>query len=104
MDRETKRDSTPTLAEFQRLIEELLTGEHRSLFQRWEIELLLDTEESLREVRGAPKQLLRKYLRAVEKAWQDDATGPMKFSEYLARQPKRKPSQTVSARRKELSA
>jgi len=100
----SEKDAVPALIECQRLIDDLLTGTCRTHFRHWEIELLLDVEESLRKWKGSPEKILREYRAAVEESWEDGGTGPMKFSEYLARQSERKPTQSASVHRKEQSA
>lgn len=101
---ETGNDPLPTLSEFRRLIRMLLTGERRSHFRRWEIELLLDVEESLSKRRGSSKKILSEYQAVVEAAWSDETTYPIKLSEYLAEQSEPKPIQFASVRRKKRSA
>ncbi|SRR5579871_3555840 len=76
-------DSDAVLAQFNRLIQELLRGNmHRNTFRPWEIELLLDIENcSLRE--SNRRDVLRRYQKAVQKHMEKGARLPLKLSEYL---------------------
>jgi len=94
----------PSLIEFQRLMDDLLNRACRSHFRSWEIDLLLDIEESLGMIQVPSEKALRDYRAAVEDTWEDGGTGPMKFSEYLAGQLERKPIQSASAHPKKRSA
>ena len=77
-------DSDAILAQFNRLIQELLRGNmHRNTFRPWEIELLLDIEScSLREAHK--RDTLRRYQKAVQRHMEKGAKQPLKLSEYLA--------------------
>ncbi|MCE5310830.1 MAG: hypothetical protein LLG20_24580 [Acidobacteriales bacterium] len=86
------------LVQFNHLMEELLgEGLHRSVFERWEMDLLLDIE-SCRLSRSNWDRVLRRYKRAVERGMRKGARTPLKLSEYLgmskARRLKRKPAAT----------
>src|SRR5271166_4842120 len=76
-------DSDAVLAQFNRLIQELLRGNmHRNTFRPWEVELLLDIESSsLRE--SAKRETLKRYQRAVQRHLEKGARLPIKLSEYL---------------------
>jgi hypothetical protein len=76
-------DSEALLAQFNRLIQELLRGNlRRNTFRPWEIELLLDIEAcNLRE--GSKRETLRRYQRAVQRDIEKGGTRPLKLSEYL---------------------
>ncbi len=76
-------DSDAILAQFNRLIQELLRGNmHRNTFRPWEIELLLDIEAcSLRE--SSKREILRRYQRAVQRQMEKGGRLPLKLSEYL---------------------
>jgi hypothetical protein len=76
-------DSDAVLAQFNRLIQELLRGDvHRNTFRPWEIELLLDIETcNLRD--SSRRELLRRYQRAVQRQMEKGAKRPLKMSEYL---------------------
>jgi len=81
---ESEPDSETVLAQFNRLIQELLRGNmHRNTFRPWEIELLLDIEScSLREAHK--RDTLRRYQKAVQRHMEKGARLPLKLSEYLA--------------------
>ena len=76
-------DSEAVLAQFNRLIQELLRGNmHRNTFRPWEIELLLDIEScNLRE--ASKREILRRYQKAVQRQMEKGARLPLKLSEYL---------------------
>jgi hypothetical protein len=76
-------DSDAVLAQFNRLIQELLRGNmNRNTFRPWEIELLLDIEMcSLRE--SSKRDTLRRYQKAVQRHMEKGARLPLKLSEYL---------------------
>jgi hypothetical protein len=76
-------DSETVLAQFNRLIQELLRGNmHRNTFRPWEVELLLDIEScGLRD--ASRRETLRRYQRAVQRHMEKGARLPLKLSEYL---------------------
>jgi hypothetical protein len=76
-------DSDAVLAQFNRLIQELLRGNmHRNTFRPWEVELLLDIEScNLRE--ASKRETLRRYQKAVQRHMEKGARLPLKLSEYL---------------------
>jgi hypothetical protein len=76
-------DSDAVLAQFNRLIQELLRGDmHRNTFRPWEVELLLDIEHcNLRD--SSRRETLRRYQRAVQRHMEKGARLPLKLSEYL---------------------
>src|SRR5215467_8539989 len=76
-------DSDAVLAQFNRLIQELLRGNmHRNTFRPWEVELLLDIEAcNLRE--AAKRETLKRYQKAVQRHMEKGARLPLKLSEYL---------------------
>ena len=76
-------DSDAVLAQFNRLMQELLRGTmHRNTFRPWEIELLLDIEAcNLRETNK--RDTLRRYQKAVQRHMEKGARLPLKLSEYL---------------------
>jgi hypothetical protein len=76
-------DSDAVLAQFNRLIQELLRGNmHRNTFRPWEIELLLDIEScNLRE--ASKRETLRRYQKAVQRQMEKGGRLPLKLSEYL---------------------
>jgi hypothetical protein len=68
---------------FQQLILEVIRGEmRRTIFQPWEVELLVDIESCALD----PKRRVgtfRQYLRAVERQLEKGPGPPMKLSEFL---------------------
>ena len=80
---ESQPDSDAILAQFNRLIQELLRGNmRRNTFRPWEVELLLDIEGcSLRE--SAKREILKRYQKAVQRQMEKGAPLPLKLSEYL---------------------
>jgi hypothetical protein len=88
-------DSEAVLAQFNRLIQELLRGNmHRNTFRPWEVELLLDIEGcNLRD--SSRREMLRRYQRAVQRQMEKGAAKPQKMSEYL---------ESVKAKRQAQSA
>jgi hypothetical protein len=80
---ESQPDSDAILAQFNRLIQELLRGNmHRNTFRPWEIEILLDIEScSLREANK--RDTLRRYQKAVQRHMEKGGAQPLKLSEYL---------------------
>lgn len=76
-------DSETVLAQFNRLMQELLRGTmNRNTFRPWEIEILLDIEScDLRE--ASKRETLRRYQKAVQKHMDRGARLPLKLSEYL---------------------
>ena len=76
-------DSEAILAQFNRLIQELLRGNmNRNTFRPWEIEILLDIEScSLRE--SSKRDTLKRYQKAVQRHMEKGARLPLKLSEYL---------------------
>src|SRR5271169_4991314 len=88
-------DSEAILAQFNRLIQELLRGNmHRNTFRPWEVDLLLDIEScNLRDT--SRREMLRRYQRAVQRHMEKGARLPLKMSEYL---------ESVKAKRQAQSA
>jgi len=80
---ESLPDSDAVLAQFNRLIQELLRGNmHRNTFRPWEVEILLDIEGcNLRD--SSRRETLRRYQRAVQRHMEKGARLPLKLSEYL---------------------
>src|SRR5829696_2520404 len=76
-------DDDAVLAQFNRLIQEVLRGNmHRNTFRPWEVELLLDIEAcNLRD--ASRRETLRRYQRAVQRHMEKGARLPLKLSEYL---------------------
>lgn len=76
-------DGELVLAQFNRLIQELLRGYiSRNCFRPWEVELLLDIE-SCHVKDSARRELLKRYQKAVERHMRNGAERPLKLSEYL---------------------
>jgi hypothetical protein len=76
-------DAETVLAQFNRLIQELLRGNmNRNTFRPWEIDILLDIEAC--EIRDSTRrETLRRYQRAVQRQMEKGANRPMKLSQYL---------------------
>lgn len=78
-------DPDTLLAQFRRLMNELLTGNlQRNTFQSWEIELLLDIE-SCRLRESQRERVLRRYQKAIEARIRKTGAMPIKLSEFLKR-------------------
>lgn len=76
-------DSEVVHAQFQRLLNELIRGAiNRNTFQPWEIELLLDIQ-ACDFGDSSQKEVLKRYQKAVQRAYEKGAKMPMKLSEYL---------------------
>ena len=78
-------DTEAQLAQFNRLISELLRGTMtRNTFRPWEIEILLDIEEcNLRDANR--REILRRYQKAVQRSVDRGANSLLKLSEYIER-------------------
>jgi len=77
---------------FQRLIAELIRGTStRTLFQPWELQILLDIEGIALDSKQRVK-ILRQYQNAVSKQLESGPGPPMKLSEFLQRTKTRRPS------------
>ena len=86
---ERELDHEAMLAQFNRLVQELLKGSmNRNTFRPWEIELLLDIEGcTLKD--GSKRETLKRYQKAVQRQMEKGACSPMKLSEFLqARAPR----------------
>jgi hypothetical protein len=88
-------DSETVLAQFNRLMQELLRGTmNRNTFRPWEIEVLLDIETC--ELKEAGKrEILRRYQKAVQRHMERGARLPLKLSTYL---------ETQKAKREEIAS
>ena len=76
-------DSDTVLAQFNRLISELLRGNlGRNSFRPWEVEILLDIE-ACEFKEGSKRETLRRYQKAVQRQMEKGARLPIKMSEYL---------------------
>jgi hypothetical protein len=78
-------DDEKVLARFNSLIEGMLAGKiQRSVFQPWEIEILLD---AMNCNLGGPRRaraVMREYQESVSRQLEDGARLPIKLSEFLA--------------------
>lgn len=90
-------DSEAILAQFNRLMQELLRGNmSRNTFRPWEVELLLDIEScNLRD--SARREILRRYQKAVQRHMEKGASLPLKMSEYLDSVKAKRHTQTAPA-------
>jgi len=86
----TLPDSETVLAQFNRLVNELLKGSvNRNTFRPWEIEVLLDIEMcNLRD--SNKRETLRRYQKANQRHMEKGARLPLKLSEYLEAQRQRR--------------
>jgi hypothetical protein len=77
------RNSDATLAQFNRLLRELLgEGLHRHTFRPWEIEILLDLESSdLKDPQRGT--ILRRYQKVVQRMMEQGARMPLRFAQYM---------------------
>jgi hypothetical protein len=75
----------PLLAQFNRLMSELLRGRmQRNTFQPWEIDILLDIEAChLRE--SSRREVLRRYQKAANRYVERGGRSLLKLSDYLAK-------------------
>jgi hypothetical protein len=82
---------------FTQLIQELANASvHRNLFTTWELELLLDLQQS-RLRKSARGDALRRYLRAVQLSQANGAGQPPRFSTFLLEAAPRKAAATGGA-------
>ena len=80
---ESLPDSDAILAQFNRLVQELLRGNmQRNTFRPWEIEILLDIE-GCNQRENAKRDILKRYQKAVQRHMEKGARLPLKLSEYL---------------------
>ena len=86
----TLPDSETVLAQFNRLVNELLKGSvNRNTFRPWEIDVLLDIEMcNLRD--SNKRETLRRYQKANQRHKEKGARLPLKLSEYLEAQRQRR--------------
>jgi hypothetical protein len=81
-----------TLQRFHRLVTEILQGgTRRTVFQPWEVEILLDIANTGLDPRRSGERL-RQYMRAVRRQLETGPGPPMKFSEFLQTRRTRRPS------------
>ena len=98
----TLPDSETVLAQFNRLVGELLKGSvNRNTFRRWEIDVLLDIE--MCNMRDSNKrETLRRYQKANQRHMEKGARLPLKLSEYLEAQKVRR--ETLAAKQQSSPA
>jgi len=91
-------DSDAVLAQFNRLMQELLRGDlRRNTFRPWEIELLLDIETcNVRE--SSRRDTLKRYQKAVQRHMERGARLPLKLSEYLESVKAKRPAEDPGRR------
>jgi hypothetical protein len=78
------QDGEEVLAQFNQLIDELLTRSlRRNVFRRWEIEILVDLASCNLRESSRRDMILRSYRRAMQEYLQGGARAPLKLSEYL---------------------
>jgi hypothetical protein len=77
------RNSDAVLAQFNRLLRELLgEGLHRHTFRPWEIEILLDIEScNLKDPQRGT--ILRRYQKAVQRMMEKGARMPLRFAAFM---------------------
>jgi hypothetical protein len=94
---DTLPDSDAILAQFNRLIQELLRGNmQRNTFRPWEIDILLDIENcNLRD--GNRRDILKRYQKAVQRHMDKGARLPLKLSEYLESVKAKRAVETVAS-------
>ena len=96
-DSEMMPDSDAILAQFNRLMQEVLRGNmHRTTFRPWEVELLLDIE-SCGLMDSSRRETLRRYQRAVQRHMEKGGGAPLKLSEYLEAVRAKRVARDVSA-------
>jgi len=79
------------LNRFRKLMNEIFRGAIvRSTFEPWEVEILVDLDAVDLEPRRR-NEILRQYLRAVEKQMEVGPGPPMKLSEFLQLRMTRRP-------------
>ena len=95
-------DSELVLAQFNKLIQELLRGSmNRNCFRPWEIELLLDIETC--DLRDANKrETLRRYQKAVKRQMEKGVSRPVLLSQYLEAQRVRRATRELEGEPAEL--
>ena len=80
------------LNRFRKMMAEIIRGSlTRNTFQEWEIAILLDLEAVPLDPRRRD-DILRQYIRAVERQLDAGPGPPMKFSEFLDRKSTRRPA------------
>jgi hypothetical protein len=91
------------LAQFNRLIEELLTGNlNRSTFRPWEVQILVDMVSCHLPGALGHVSILRDYQKAVQRRMRDGARVPQKLSEYLELPANNQPYNLASGKKPRL--
>lgn len=76
-------DTEIVLAQFHRLMNDLIKGNfNRNTYQPWEIQVLLDIQGTAPDD-AQQRDLLKRYQKAVQRAYEKGAKMPMLLSEYL---------------------
>jgi len=80
------------LNRFRKLLADVIRGNvRRNVFEPWEVDILLDMEACSIEPKRRG-EILRQYLRGVEKQMEKGPGPPMKLSGILQRKTTRRPS------------
>jgi len=75
---------SPEWSSYHRLVQDLISGGvKRHTFTPWEVELLLDLDNS-RLRKTSREGALRKYLRSVQQCHTEGALAPPRFCAFLA--------------------
>jgi hypothetical protein len=77
---------------FNQLVQELISGTvQRHVFTQWELELLLDLQTcSIRKCARA--DVLRRYLKAVQQHFTDDAANLLRLSAFVEQESRQRTS------------
>ena len=77
------RTDRPELSSLNQLVHEIIGGGvRRNTFTQWELELLLDLQ-TCRIRKGARPEVLRRYLKAVQRHFADGALDPLRLTTFL---------------------
>jgi hypothetical protein len=93
----TSPDPEILLAQFNRLMQELLRGNmNRNCFRPWEIDLLLDIEGcQLKD--SNRRDVLKRYQKAVQRHVERGSQSLLKLSEYLDKSRRRSSEDSLTA-------
>jgi hypothetical protein len=82
---------------FNQLVQELISGTiQRHVFTQWELELLLDLQTcSIRKCARA--DVLRRYLKAVQQHFTDDASNLLRLSAFVEQESQQRTSSRPAA-------
>ena len=82
---------------FNQLVQELISGTvQRHVFTQWELELLLDLQTcSIRKCARA--DVLRRYLKAVQQHFTDDASNLLRLSAFVEQESQQRTSSRAVA-------